>query len=412
MSLLVRAAQLLLLALAPSLFTPAPKPPQSPALAGLLALVALGTFVVGAWRLRAWLRGKASLAAALLFSATVVAALACAQAFSGARAPLGRGVLYVAVPLWAALALTTIAIGQRFGARARTPWFVAAALVMAVGVALHVDARALLGSPEHMWWEALRRDGDDPTPLAALAQPLVRARRYADAAAVADRCLAIHPTSCLGPALRAELELHTRELDAALAHAGAAVNACPQRPAVHALYAEVLATRGELPGAEREVRRALDLGGDVGRLDYVRAIALERAQRYVEARAQAERAIAEGAGHDAELLAAALAIVAGEFDAAERRLAPLIAADASDVDALYDRALIADRRNDYNRARQGYLAVLQLDARHPSARYNLSALTFRAGATDEARHHAQEFLARFPDDPRRSQLASLVGLHP
>jgi hypothetical protein len=216
MRVLVRAAQLIMLALAPSWSSPDPQPPASPAITVLLAVLALTAGLICAYRLYARVRNPASLAAALLACAALAAALAGAVAFSGVHGPLGRGVMYVAVPAWAALALTATAIAQRrFGDAARGRRLAAAILVLAIGAALHIDAAPVFSSRETMWWEVFRRDGDDRRPIAALAAPLLHARRFADAARVADRCALVHPTSCACPMLRANMEISTRELDAA-----------------------------------------------------------------------------------------------------------------------------------------------------------------------------------------------------
>ena len=68
------------------------------------------------------------------------------------------------------------------------------------------------------------------------------------------------------------------------------------------------------------------------------------------------------------------------------------------------------RTEDFNGARQRYLAVLKLDPKHTDSRYNLALLTHRAGARDEARHHAARFAEIAPRDPRRHTLAATVGL--
>src|SRR5262245_60083446 len=127
---IVRTAQLLLLALAPSMVSPEPSPPASLALQSLLSLVGLIAAVAGAWRLRALVRNREALAAAVLVSGAVTAALACAALFSGARAPLARGLPYVAPLAWAALALTVAAIARRARRRVRGQHLLAAALVL------------------------------------------------------------------------------------------------------------------------------------------------------------------------------------------------------------------------------------------------------------------------------------------
>jgi len=399
---LVRAAYLLRFAAAPSAVTPEPLPPASPALAALLSLLGLAGLIAAALWLERQRRTRLALAAAIALGVAVLAAIAGALRYSGVHAPLGRGVFFVAVPLWLGLALAAIAVAGR-----RRRSVLAGALVAALGLALHVDAAPVTTAPAAMWWEALRRDGRHERALMALAGPHLRARRHLEAARVADRCAALAPTSCACPRLRAEVELAAHELDAALADAGRAVRLCPDRGAPHAVVAKILALRGDLDGAEREVELGLALG-DPAALHLARAVILERRGRYDDARAEVGRAIAAGAGRDAELLAAALAIVAGDLDDARRRLEPLVAADPDDVEATYDLALVADHRDDYNRARQGYLAVLARDPHHASARYNLAMLAWRNGATEEARHHARRFVEAFPADPRTTRLQPLV----
>lgn len=139
------------------------------------------------------------------------------------------------------------------------------------------------------------------------------------------------------------------------------------------------------------------------------ALELEAAGRHVEAQAEVERAIAAGAGRDAKLLAAKLAILREDFAAADKLLEPL-GADAKDADAQYNLGLVAQRRGDFNKARAGYLAALRADPSYAAARYNVAVLTWDAGAREEAQHHARKFLELRPDDPRAAELRRRVEL--
>ncbi len=141
-----------------------------------------------------------------------------------------------------------------------------------------------------------------------------------------------------------------------------------------------------------------------------RAIELEAAGRFVEAQVEVERAIAAGAGRDAKLLAAKLAIQRDDLDAATTLLEPLSTADPNDADAQYNLALVAQRRGSFNKARAGYLATLRADPSYAAARYNLAVMTWNAGARDEAQHHARKFLELRPDDPRAAELRRKVEL--
>lgn len=141
---------------------------------------------------------------------------------------------------------------------------------------------------------------------------------------------------------------------------------------------------------------------------YQSALELEAAGRLVEARAEVDLAIAGGAGRDAKLLAAKLAILRDDLDAARRLLTPI--ARESDALVLYNLGLIAQRTGQYNEARTRYLAALKADPSYAAIRYNLAVLTWDAGVKDEARHHAQKFLELAPDDPNAPELRRKVGL--
>ncbi len=172
-------------------------------------------------------------------------------------------------------------------------------------------------------------------------------------------------------ALRAEARLHARNAGAALRDAESARERCPEQSSTRAVLAEALAVAGRPERAEAEARAALAEGGDPSRLRYgARDRARARAGRLAEARAEADRAIDAGAGRKAQLLAGALAILAGDLDGAKARLTPLAEQGSSDAEVLYNLALIADKRGDYNGARQGYLAALKADPRSADARYN------------------------------------------
>ncbi len=181
----------------------------------------------------------------------------------------------------------------------------------------------------------------------------------------------------------------------ALAEARAAFDRCPSSAAARATEAEALAIYGDAEQAEQAARAGLALRDD-GRLRYALALALDRTGRTAEAIDEAKRAVALGAGRDASLAVGSLAIRAGDLDTAAAALTPLVAADPGDAIAQYDLALVADRRNDYNRAREGYLAALRADPQQAQARHNLVYLTLRQGAVGEARHHAERFAASFP----------------
>lgn len=143
---------------------------------------------------------------------------------------------------------------------------------------------------------------------------------------------------------------------------------------------------------------------------YARALELDAAGHSTEAAAAAELAVAAGAGRDARLLAAKLAILRDDLAAADRLLQPLAAEEPQLASARYNLGLVAHRRGEYNLARGEYLAALQADSRHAAARYNLALLTWDAGVTEEAQHHARKFLELAPGDPRGARLQARVAL--
>ncbi|AUX43173.1 hypothetical protein SOCE26_046160 [Sorangium cellulosum] len=422
--LLVRALHLLVLAVAPTWLSPEPLPPHALALAGSLSAAALAA----ALGLSAWFAARletrlARNGAALLWLAIAVS-LGASLYYRGPRAPLAQGAALVGVPLWAALATLAAAAAEHWlGSSFKHRRMGSAVAVVGLGAVQLLGAASLLGSPERMWWEALRRDGAHLRAVDELTRPLLERSKPDELEGAAARCLKMHPpaapaagapavaapATCACLALRAEARLRSRKAEAALRDAEAARARCPEQKGARATLAEALAVAGRTERAEAEARAALAEGGDPSRLRYALALAHERAGRLAEAREEAERAVAAGAGRKAQLLAGALAILAGDLEGATARLTPLVKQDPSDAEALYNLALIADKRGDYNGARQGYLAALKADPRNADARYNLALLTFRAGVVEESRHHARKFLDGFPEDPRGRELAQATG---
>jgi Flp pilus assembly protein TadD len=90
----------------------------------------------------------------------------------------------------------------------------------------------------------------------------------------------------------------------------------------------------------------------------------------------------------------------------------MLAESPDDAHAVYDLALVADRRQQYHDAREGYLRALRLDPQMADARYNLAVLTFSRGAVQEAQHDADEFAARYPNDPRILPLRRMLASPP
>jgi tetratricopeptide (TPR) repeat protein len=164
------------------------------------------------------------------------------------------------------------------------------------------------------------------------------------------------------------------------------------------------------PAGEATAKPAAPAVDDtVSQAHYVKALEFESAGRYIEARAEVEQALAAGAGRDARLLAAKLAILRSDLDTAADLLTPL-AADGADALVHYNIGLVAQQRNQYNKARSAYLAALKAEPTYAPARFNLAVLAWDAGVHEEAQHHARKFLELSPDDPRAAELRTRVEL--
>ena len=417
---LTRTLHLLALCLAPGWLSPDPAP--SPSVYGLVAGVVLLALLWAAARLRKSLGTKlASWAAAATFVA-VAAALGAALSFSGERGPLGRAVPYVAPLWWAALALGAAASADRLLIEKvrRRGAAVAAGLVLAFGAIMMVQARSLLASPEQMWARSADLEPAHERALLRLAEALAAKRDYSAVVSGADRCIAERRDNCSCHGLRGWALLRLGRRDDGLTEARTAATFCADHPLVRATLGHGLSLSGFHQEALAEVQRGWQLlaGWDAhralfeGELHFAQALALEGTGQAAAALAEAQRAVDGGGGRDARLLAAAIAISAGELDVADQHLEAVLAVDPADPDAVYDRALVADRRGDYNRAREGYLATLRLQPAYAAARYNLAVLTWRRGVTGEAHHHVELFQRDYPADPRGAELATMIATAP
>lgn len=407
--IVAHAAKLLALAAAPPLVSPAPPAPAHPLLEAALALVVLTLPVLTVARLLTRSRTLYALVGGGLLLIAVVCAIVCATVLHGTGAPLGRALLWVALPLWVGLAVIAgEVISRRLERRSQRARPAVAVVVLGGGVLLLASQSGWLFSPQQMWWQALRQDGDNVAAVDAILQEPLRARNFAAAREVLERCLVASPNSCACLARRSQIDLRRRDVEVALADARSAVKVCPDDPGARTALVAALAYRGDAVEAEVEARVGLAQRDDP-RLHYALALALDRQAKRAEALEEGRRAVDGGAGRDAALLLGAMAIHAGDLELAARALAPVIAADANDAEAQYDLALVADKKNEFNNARQGYLAALRSDPDMADARYNLALLTLRYGAVDEARHHAKKFGESAPADPRNADLWRLLA---
>ena len=392
---ITRAAHVFALALAPPFFAPEPAPGS---IAGaFVAALALAAVVVGAVRLVARVRTPEARFAGAALVLSVVLALVVGLYFRGPRAPLGRGVFFVAFPLWAGLATCAALMAPQQNRR------LAATGVVVLAFVLFGAAAEWLASTPQMWWHTVLRDGDARRALDVMIEPQERARDHAAALAVVERCLTLKPSSCACASRRVFIVLHLRDMPRALETAQTAADQCPQNPFSQAALAAALAANGEGKRAEEVARVALVDAADP-LLEYALAVALDQQGHTQEALVAARRAFEAGAGRDAAVLLGALLIRENDLDGAEKVLASITREAPNDAEALFDLGIVADKKNDYNRARERYLAALRADPSLTAARRNLALLTFRFGIVEEARHHARKLVEATPGDTRSVEL--------
>jgi tetratricopeptide (TPR) repeat protein len=214
--------------------------------------------------------------------------------------------------------------------------------------------------------------------------------------------------ACREKALRRALTLGASESAIAL-HGGAAVS-CQASASMQGLFAEALVRSGK-------VIQALELLPSIeahepknSSVPYVRSVAALKRGDSAEAAREATRAVDSGRGAPAHVALALASFQDGELDAAQTSLKRALEGASDDVDALYNLAVIDQRRNRYTPARTGYLRVLRVRPDHLDARANLALLALGAGAIDEARHHQRKLEELAPSgDPRALKLAAALS---
>lgn len=404
----MRAASLLALAALPPVFSPEPAPSSDP-LEAMLSAIALIAVVAGAVRFLRSARTAQDKGGGLLLILAVVASVACAAVFRGPRGPLGRGVLYVAFPLWLGLASVAGAVAGR---RSRGAGWKVTVLVAVVGLSLLIPARRWLLSPERMAAEALLKDGDNPTAVGSHIAPALARRDFDAALKQLDQCLAQSPLACGCLAQRSRVDVRLGRAAPAVEEARQAVASCPNDPGARAALVVALYTKGDAIDAEQEAKAALEKRDDA-RLHYGLALAYVGQGKNAEALAEARVAAARGAGLDASLLVGKLAIEARDYAAAREALAPLTLGDRPDPDALFDMGIVWTALGKYNEAREAYLHTVRVDPGYANARFNLALLTLDHGVVEEAKHHARKFAELQPQDTQRNAfLAQRIAAGP
>ncbi len=342
--------------------------------------------------------GAAALGALALLAAPIVSA-----AVSGERGPLARGVWVMAPVVWAALAAIVAGpVADRVAAKGGKR-FVLGAVVVAIGVGSVAAARGRIGSRDAMWASALAADPGDAAAAIAVAKAKAKMGQRAAGFEVLVGCVHARPGSCAcAEEAAAEAIDEGKYRDARIFLDASDV--CPRTAHRVGLVAEALIGTSALDDGEREAERAIERDASEAHGVYARAWATSLRGRAMDARADAERAVALGRGIPAELLLGTILYGAGDLAGADAQFQHVLAEDPRSEQATYDRALIADRQSRYHDAREGYLRALQIEPKNADARYNLVLLTQAQGATLEAKHHFEMFVASYPADPRIAEL--------
>lgn len=396
------------MALAPVVAAPEPGPATNAVVVALVAILALFAVVACAIRMRNRLATRPGDVAALLIVISVIASLVGGFLFRGANAPLGRGLFFVAIPLWAGLATSVYAaLAKRAPDKPQSQHVLPALAIVTVAAIMLGASIQTFRSRERSWWATIKRDGDIERAVLELTGEAQKERNFEAVLGVLDQCVASLPSDCICLIKRSETRIVANDTVGALVDAQSAVARCSSEPAAQAALAMALCASGDAPQAEAVARKALATS-DARELHYALAVALDRLGRTQEALASARRAVELLAGRDAELFLGALLIRENDLDGAAKVLSALVAKAPNDADALYDLALIADKRSDYNKAREGYLAALRANPKLANARYNLALLTARYGVFEEARYHAKKFSEALPGDPRYMDLVRKI----
>jgi tetratricopeptide (TPR) repeat protein len=408
-SYLYRALCLLGLAIAPRLMSPDPGTPKNAAIALFVPFFAFLALLVGAVTLKRRIESREARIAAGLVWVSVAAAIGLAIVFSGPRAPLALGGKFLAIVVWPTLAaLAATLAGAFLGSNFKHKRTAAAALVIAGGLYVQGDAYKNMGDVAFMWKTTLDREPANEAAFLKVTRSLFEQGKIDEVNKRTAACLRVDPSACACLVAKVKVAQRRQDPEKAMTAGADAAKACPNVTAARAANAEALAMGGKLDDAMAEAEEALTLEDDPPRAHEAKATVLLTMGKVTEAEEELNKSAAAGGGHNTKLMIAQMQIEAGNLDAAENVLKALKTEAPEDANVQYDLALIADKRDKYNDARNGYLATLKLDPTYKQARYNLALLTFRRGVTEEAKNHARKFAAMAPKDPQVKPLMRMI----
>lgn len=403
MEFFARVAWLFALVLYPA--GPAPDPPSTPVWLSALGAALFIVTCVASYRFAKHYFGfEPKLAAGL----NVLGLIALTVGAQPRNQPLLTAYYGTAPFVWAAIAGTagTLA-GAHVGSSFKNKRMGGAIAVIALAFFSFRAGSHLIASPTEQWRKILAASPADPHALDALKSEIEDPQKGTEMLAA---CVTASPGHCYCRTVRAEAALKRDLWERAieeLTQATSCESVSDRNARARALALALGKRTDEAQSAIGEWK-----GGEDAWISYARALVQSNAGETKEAIGSAKTAVELGAGRGAELLLAALHILLDQLDDANVVLEHILAANPNDADALYNQALIFDRKGDFNKARQAYLKTLQVRPNSPDARHNLALLTLRHGVRAEAEHHARKFSESWPNDPRAQPLLARVGAGP
>jgi Flp pilus assembly protein TadD len=303
-------------------------------------------------------------------------------------------------------------LASRFSTtRARRARVAFALTAIAIGAASLARAAPRIASRSSLWREALTLNPGDVSAALRVSEERRGTHDRRGALEVLLACSRVNSSAC-GCAEAAASDAIDLGRFADARAALEASTACARTPHRIALEAETAIGGGSVAEGRRQADVACALDPNDAHALYARGWATMLAGEAQQARPDAERAVQLGRGEPANLLLGLLLFGAGDLAGAEAQFRAALTSAPDDPRATYDLALVADRRQQFHDAREGYLRALRLDPTMADARVNLAVLTYSRGAVDEAQHHVEELLKIAPNDARIPSLFQMLSKPP
>jgi tetratricopeptide (TPR) repeat protein len=275
-------------------------------------------------------------------------------------------------------------------------------------LAIAMGGSLLLGGSILVARRMPQTDGAAKAPSGSLEQALKDAGRV-QALPKLERACGSAPESCECHQTTALTALDANLAERAL-EALEKDEACVKQPKSQGMLAEALARVGKAEAAKAQVESVRKRDPKDPYAAYAVAYLGYQQGNVIDSIPASVAAIDYGRGSSARLLHALILYNAGQFKLARNALDVLLKLDPSNVDALYNRALISQKLNQYRDAREGYLKVLKLVPKHADSRFNLGILTHSVGAMAEAKHNLARLKAIVgPGDERVKKLEGLLA---